>query len=86
MRDIVFSHVPMFVFLRAEGNCQECPSRCTYCIHIDEISLPPANLVINWPEVEEDDISPEAKNIVTSLLYHDPTYRLGSSAVGGEAL
>ena len=41
------------------------------------------NLVINWPDAEDDDIPPEGKDIVEQLLCHDPYSRLGSSTCGG---
>ncbi|XP_064387144.1 microtubule-associated serine/threonine-protein kinase 2-like isoform X2 [Halichondria panicea] len=41
------------------------------------------NLVINWPDAEDDDIPPEGKDIVEQLLCHDPYSRLGSSTRGG---
>jgi len=38
---------------------------------------------VTWPDAEEDDIPPEAKDMIESLLCVEPFYRLGSTVSGG---
>lgn len=42
--------------------------------------------MIEWPEGDEDEIPPEAKNIILELLCNDPDYRLGGTTYMGGVL
>ena len=40
---------------------------------------------VSWPDSEEDDIPLDAKDVIHSLLWMDPNYRLGAIGAGGVA-
>lgn len=54
-------------------------------IYIFSLSLSSETREIKWPDAEDDDVPPEAKDIVENLLCIDPFYRLGSNVAGGVA-